>query len=99
MTQLEKVKTREALSMYDNLWDQSAIIQQMRAASKQEGEVKASRNNIVSVVRARFPRLVTLAQQKVAQESDIEQLNSLLVQVSTVTDEASVQALLASTAA
>ena len=34
MTQLEKVKTREALSMYDNLWDQSAIIQQMRATSE-----------------------------------------------------------------
>ncbi|GHO92996.1 hypothetical protein KSF_030440 [Reticulibacter mediterranei] len=98
MTQLEKAKTREALSMYDNLWDQSAIIQQMRAASKQEGreegEVKASRNNIVSVVRARFPRLTNLAQQKVAQMSDIEQLNSLLVQVSTATDEAKVRALL-----
>ncbi len=87
--------------MTDDLWNQSAIIQQMRAASKQEGreegEVKASRNNIVSVVRARFPHLVTLAQQKVAQVSNIEQLNSLLVQVSTATDEASVQALLAPT--
>ena len=89
--------------MYDNLWDQSAIIQQMRAASEkkgeEKGEVKASRNNIVSVVHARFPHLVTLAQQKFVQLSDVEQLNSLLVQVSTATDEASVQALLASTAA
>ena len=85
--------------MTDDLWDQSAIIQQMRTASEQAGGLKVSRNNIVSVVRARFPNLVTLAQQKVAQVSGIEQLNSLLVQVSTAIDEASVQALLVSTAA
>jgi len=37
---LEKRKMKEALNMYNNLWDQSPIIQRMKAASRAEGEAK-----------------------------------------------------------
>ncbi len=101
MTPLEKVKTREALSMYDNLWDQSAIIQQMRAASKQEGreegkiegETETLQKVIADTVEIRFPSLLDLAQQKVQTISDPEKLHQLYIQILTTSNEENVRAL------
>ena len=85
--------------MYDNLWDRSPIIQQMRAASKAEGweegkaegrvegQVEAFQRAIIDAVQARFPLLAELAQKKVGQMTDAEQLHRLLVQVLTASDD------------
>jgi len=105
MTQLEKVKTREALSMYDNLWDQSAIIQQMRAASEKKGEEKGKaegkiegtietfQKTILEIVQVRFPSLLDLAKQTVHAISGAEQLHQLQLQLLTAPDEEHAQAL------
>jgi hypothetical protein len=97
MTQLEKAKTREALSMYDNLWDQSAIIQQMRAASKEEGKVEGETETLQKViadtVEVRFPSLLDLAQQKVRTISDPEKLHQLYMQILTAPNEENARAL------
>jgi predicted transposase YdaD len=93
----------EALNMYNNLWDQSPIIQQMKAASRAEGEgegeakgeIKGLQNGIVDVVTAHFPLLADLARQRVAQMNDTKNLRGLLVQISTVPDEARARLLLA----
>src|SRR5438105_4742013 len=68
---LEKTRMKEVLNMHNNLWDQSPIIQRMKAAS----EAKALQNGIVSVVNARFPLLTDLARKKVVQVDDIDKLN------------------------
>src|SRR5690348_6734134 len=93
MTPLEKVKTREALSMYDNLWDQSAIIQQMRAASEEKGEIKALRNTVIDTVQVRFPSLLDIAQHTVHSISDAAKLRQLNIQILTTPDEDHAQAL------
>ena len=93
--QQNQSQIKEALNMYNNLWDQSPIIQRMKAASKAE----ALQDGIINVVTARFPFLVDLARKKVVQINDPEKLNSLLVQISTAPDEVSARMLLAPTVA
>jgi predicted transposase YdaD len=101
MTSLEKKKTKEVLSMYNSLWDQSPIIQQMRAASKAEGkeegkaegEVKAFQRAVVDAVQIRFPLLENFAQQRVGQIVDAEKLHHLYIQILTASDEGSVRSL------
>lgn len=73
--QQNQSQIKEVLNMYNNLWDQSPIIQKMKAASKAEGEVEALQKTVVNIVKERFPYLADLAQQKAAELSDIEKLN------------------------
>jgi predicted transposase YdaD len=89
--------------MYDNLWDQSAIIQQMRAASKQEGreegkvegETETLQKVIVDTVEVRFPSLLDLAQRKVRTISVPEKLHQLYIQILKAPNEENARALLA----
>jgi predicted transposase YdaD len=93
--------------MFDSLWDQSPIIRQMRAASKEEGKeegkveekVEALQKTVVNIVKARFPLLADLAQQKATLLNDIEKLDNLIIQISTAPDETSIRLLLAPTVA
>ena len=92
--------------MYDNLWDQSAIIQQMRAASEKKGEEKGKvegkiegetetlQKVIVDTVEVRFPSLLDLAQRKVCTISDPEKLHQLYIQLLTASNEENARALL-----
>jgi hypothetical protein len=103
MTPLEKKKTKEVLNMYNSLWDQSPIIQQMRAASKAEGKVEGKvetlQEMVVSTVQLRFPALTELARQKASQVDKPELLKKLHDQIILAPDEASVHLLLVPTVA
>nr|AIA10752.1 unknown Function [uncultured bacterium] len=99
ITPLEKARMKEMLSMYNNLWDQSPIVQRMKAASEAEGELKGLRRALVSIVQSHFPVLADLAKERTEQITDSEKLNSLLIQVSNAQDEESVRVLLAPTVA
>lgn len=79
--------------MTDNLWDQSAIIQQMRAASEEKGEIKALRNAVLDTVEVRFPSLLGIAQQTVHSISDAEKLRQLNIQILTASNEENARAL------
>ena len=81
--------------MYDPLWENHPKVKKIRA----ESEVKALQGAIVTIVKARFPALTELAQQKVAQINTPEVLNYLLEQIAAEPDEAVVRALLRPTAA
>jgi hypothetical protein len=85
--------------MYNNLWDQSPIIQRMKAQSEAKGEVKALQKTIVNLVSARFPHLADLAQQRATQLNNVEKLDKLIIQISKVPDEANMRLLLAPTVA
>jgi hypothetical protein len=92
---LEKAKMKEVLNMYRSLWDQSPIIKRMKTAS----EVEALQRTLVNIVKARFPHLNDLAQQRAIQLRDPNKLDNLIIQISTAKDEASVRLLLAPTVA
>jgi hypothetical protein len=77
--------------MYNNLWDQSPIIQKMRAASKEEGkaegELVLAQHMLVNIVNARFPKLTELAQRKADQIQNAGMLEQLVQQSVVTPDE------------
>ena len=90
----EKARIQEELKMYDRLWTENPEVQKTRAEGKAEGEIQALQRAVVTVVKARFPALAELAQQKVAEINKPDVLNFLLEQISIEPDEAAVRALL-----
>jgi|SRR5207249_413788 len=95
----EKAEIKKELKMYDPLWENHPKVKKIRAESKAEGEIQASRRMLVNIVKARFPALTEMAQQKVTQINTQEVLNYLLEQIAAEPDEAVVRALLRPTAA
>jgi len=90
----EKARIQEELKMYDRLWTENPEVHKTRAEGKAEGEIQALQRAVVTVVKARFPALAELAQQKVAEINKPDVLNFLLEQISIEPDEAAVRALL-----
>jgi hypothetical protein len=86
----EKAEIQKELKMYDPLWENHPKVKKIRT----ESEVKALQSAVVTIVKARFPALAELAQQKVAQINTPEVLNYLLEQIAAEPDEAVVRALL-----
>jgi hypothetical protein len=85
--------------MTDDLWNQSTIIQRMRAVvvtNRREETFKALQLLVTGVIHMRFPELTDLAHQKVMQTTSIEELHSLGTQLLTA-NEAGIHALLATT--
>ena len=62
ITPLEKARMKEVLNMYNSLWDQSPIIQKMKAASEVEGEIKAFQKGVR--IRKGPPKRLTSLQIK-----------------------------------
>jgi hypothetical protein len=91
----EKYKTQERLHMYDPLWEEHPKVKKIQA----ESEIRALQSAVVTIVKARFPTLAELAQQKVAQINNSGALNLLLEQISTAPDETVVRFLLSPSAA
>ena len=73
--------------MYDPLWENHPKVKKIRAESKAEGEIQTAQRDVVTVVKARFPALVELAQEKVAQINNPDVLNYLLEEVSAASNE------------
>ncbi|GHO92410.1 hypothetical protein KSF_024580 [Reticulibacter mediterranei] len=82
--------------MPDDWWDESPIIQKMRAEYRAKGRIEALREGTVIAINAHYPHLANLARQKVNQINDPQQLRNLLAQFFTASDEASIRQLLAS---
>ena len=85
--------------MYDRLWEEDPDIQQTRAQAKAEGKAQGLQSAVVTVVKARFPTLADMAQQKASQINNPDILNFLLEQIAAENNEAVVRALLRPTAA
>ena len=91
----EKEKIQEGLSMYSQLWNESPIVQRMKA----EAELGLAQRLFVRIVNALFPTLTELAQQKVEQLEDVSVLEQLILQVVTTSDEDAARGMLDSTIA
>ncbi len=95
---LEKQEIGEELKMYDRLWEESSLVQRIRAESRAEGEAKgelqATKRTLVNSIKARFPSLTELAQQQIEKIMDINDLDILNMQISTASSEHEVRRLL-----
>jgi hypothetical protein len=89
--------------MYEPLWEEHPKVKKIQAESKakgrEEGKIQALQSAVVTIVKARFPALAELAQEKVAQINNSGALNLLLEQISTAPDEKVVRFLLSPSAA
>ena len=64
-------------------WTRKAL-EEGRKEGREEGKLEGMRQTLVSIVRVRFPRLVSLAKTKVVQIDDSGALDDLIVKLSTV---------------
>jgi hypothetical protein len=100
----EKGKIWERLIMFDRLWEESPMVQEMKKQSREEGktegiilgEVQGLQRSLVKYVQRRFPQLTELAQTKVKLVNDSEALEVLYEQVQDAVDAKAVQQLLVS---
>jgi hypothetical protein len=97
---LDKQEVEDHLDYYDSLLDQDPYIQQQKALERILGRtegIQAFQDAIVEIVKNRFPPLVELAQQRVVQIKQLEDLKYLNVQLSIAADQAAARRLLMST--
>jgi hypothetical protein len=91
VTPEDKRKIQERLDMFDNLWEQDPKIQKLQSEKKAEGiiegEILGLQEAVVEFVEARFPDLAELAQQRVSQISNLDDLNRLVKLIATTPDE------------
>src|SRR5450755_108657 len=89
----------ERLSMFDDLMEKDPRMQRFRAESEARGEIKGLQLSILTLVEARFPALLGLAQQRVNALTNLDELTALLRQVLAASDEEAARSLLTSLAA
>ena len=88
-----------SLSLFDQLWNESPMVKKMKeeseargvaigeARGKAEGALQVSREILINLVKARFPSLADLAQQKAAQMSNVGAIEHLIELIGTASDE------------
>ena len=97
-----KREIEERLNMWDDLMERDPKMKKIRKESEAKGEARGEAQGIakglqkavITVVTLRFPPLTELAQQKVSRIRQPDQLNLLLEQVTSVSDEEAARLLL-----
>ena len=84
---LEKQAIGEELKMYDRLWEESSLVQRIRAESKLEGELQIAQQMIMYTIEGRFPTLKELGQNRLSQITDLEELKRIGKQLAATVDE------------
>ncbi len=89
--------------MFDDLMEKDPKMQRFRAESEEkgrrEGKIKGLQLSILTLVEARFPTLLGLAQQRVEALTNVDELTALLKQVLAASNEEAARSLLTSLAA
>lgn len=91
----DKQIIEEELRMYDSLLEQDPFAEEMRV----KGEVRGLQRAILSLIKRHFPALTELAQQRVAQITDLDELDQLHEQIADASDEVFVRRVLTKQAA
>lgn len=88
--------------MYDQLFEESPMIQKMRKDYRvkglQEGHLEGLQHSLVNVVQARYPDLAEFAQQRVGRLDKPDALDLLIQKVVTAPDANTIRWLLESSA-
>jgi hypothetical protein len=93
----EKQKVEAHLRTYDSLLDEDPYFQEEKALERKLGlneGIQAFQRTIVEIVKSRFPALTELAQQRVAQIQELDDLQQLAVQLSTVRNQTAARRIL-----
>jgi hypothetical protein len=89
--------------MFDDLMEKDPKMRRIRAESeargKVEGRVEGLQSSILTIIEARFPVLVGLAQQRVEALTNVDELTALLRQVLAASNEEAARSLFTSLAA
>jgi len=95
----DKQEVEDHLDYYDSLLDQDPYLQQQKALERILGRtegIQAFQDTIIEIVKNRFPTLIELAQQRVVQIKQLEDLKQLVVQLSIAADQTAARRLLMS---
>ncbi len=92
--QMESVLRR--IRMFDSLLDDDPWVQERVALGKTRGKAQASRQYIPLIVQARFPDLVSLANECIAQIQESDTLGQVLLTLSTLSNEDEARSYLSS---
>ncbi|MGH2495458.1 MAG: hypothetical protein ACRDIV_12210 [Ktedonobacteraceae bacterium] len=98
----DKREIQERLNMWDDLMEKDPKMRKIRkeseakgrAKGRTEGLVEGLRQAVITAIRLRFPHLIELAQQRVAQINKPDKLNLLLDQIADAPDESTARSLL-----
>jgi hypothetical protein len=90
LSEQDKQAIEKELHMYDSLLEQDPFAEEMKV----KGEVRGLQRVVVNIIRRRFPNLEELAQQRVLQIMNPDDLDQLVVQISDASNEAAVRRLL-----
>lgn len=93
----DKQEVENHLDYYDSLLDQDPYLQQQKALERILGRtegIQAFQDTIIEIVKNRFPTLIELAQQRVVQIKQLEDLKQLNVQLSIAADQTAARRLL-----
>jgi hypothetical protein len=93
---LEKGQIKERLTMFDQLFEESPMIQKLRQRYFEQGEMHTLRRMLVNVVRTRYSDLAEFAQQQASHFDNPGALELLIQKVVTAPDASTVRWLLES---
>ena len=89
---------RKRLKMFDQIWEESPIIQEICAGSEQKGEQKGKiltlQNMLIDVVESKYPELMDLARQQAVRIMEPDVLNILIKRLLRINDAETAQKLL-----
>jgi len=97
LSEQEKQKVEAHLRTYDSLLDQDPYFQEEKDLERKLGlneGIQAFQRTIVEIVKSRFPALTELAQQRVAQIQELDDLQQLNIQLSTARNQTAARRIL-----
>ncbi len=83
LTEQEKQMIRDNVHEYNSLFDNDPEVKEKVA----EGETRVAQKIVRTLVEARFPVLAEVAQERIGNIQNVDMLNQLARQISTVNDE------------
>jgi hypothetical protein len=87
VTGIEKEQMKERLSMLDQLFEESPMIQKLR----EESRIKGIQETLITIVQAKYPNLAEFARQQVTHFDKPDALKLLVQQVVTAPDVSTVR--------
>jgi hypothetical protein len=101
ITRAEKVKIKERLHMFQELFDGSPLIQEIRKVSHDQGREEGIQQGIqnlqvllIEAVQAKYPDLAEFARQQASHFNKPENLNRILLQIMNAPDANTVHGIL-----
>ena len=94
ITRAEKAKIEKRLHMFQELFEGSPLIQEIRKVSHDQGLEEGLQCAIVNVIKNKYPDLVEFAQQKTSHFSNPEKLDWLISQVMSAPDANTIRGIL-----